>query len=78
MIFLGVSNSLMAILGLITHQSNRDWAGPVSTMLLFIFSGLGSLYPFYFGLYRFNTIFFVSSLGYTLYAGSSIVFVLLK
>lgn len=78
MIFLGVANSLMAILGLITHQNNRDWAGPIATMLLFIFSGLGSIFTFYFGRYRFNMVFFLSSLGYTFYVGSSIVFVLLK
>ncbi len=78
MIFLGVSNSLMAILSQFTHQNNRDWAGPVATMLLFMFSGLGSMYTRYLGRHKFNLVFFLSSLGYVFYVGSSIVFVLLK
>lgn len=78
MIFLGIANSLMGILSQLTHQNGRDWAGPVSTMLLFLFSGVGTSYTRYFNRYKFRTIIFFSALGYTLYVGSSIVFVLLK
>jgi hypothetical protein len=78
MMFLGVANSLMSILSQFTHQNNRDWAGPVATMLLFMFSGLGAMYTRYLGRIRFNLVFVISSLGYVFYVGSSIIFVLLK
>jgi hypothetical protein len=78
MLFLGVANSLMSILSQFTHQNNRDWAGPVATMLLFMFSGLGSTYTRYLGRIRFNFVFVLSSMGYVFYVGSSIIFVILK
>jgi hypothetical protein len=67
----------MGILSQITHQNNRDWAGPVSTMLLFICSGIGALYNKYVKVFRFGTIMYFASLGYTVYVGSSIVFILI-
>lgn len=44
-------------------------------MILFFFSGIGSLYNRYIGKFRYRYIFYLGSFGYVIYAASATVFV---
>ena len=75
MLYQSIANSMMGIMSQITSQNQIWWAGPVTTIILFVFSGLGSLYNGYIGKYKYRYTFFIGSLGYIVYNASAIVFV---
>ena len=75
MVYQGIANSDVGVLSQLTHQKGNDWAGPLSTALLFIGSGVGSLYNKYIGKYSFKTLFFIGSFGYTLFISTGLIFV---
>ena len=77
-VYQSVANSVMGIMSQITEQNGIRWAGPVTTMLLYFFSGVGSLYNKYVGKYRYNYTFYVGSFGYVIYVASTIVFTIVS
>ena len=78
MVYQGISNTDMSIVSQLTHQHGNNWAGPVSTGLLYVGLGLTSLYNGYIGKYKFKYIFFVGSFGNTLYIATGVAFMLLS
>ena len=75
MVYQGIANSDLGVISQLTHQKGNDWAGPLSTALLFMGSGLGSLYHKYIGKFSFKQCFFVGSFGYTLFISMGLIFV---
>ena len=75
MIYQGIANSDVGVLSELTHQKGNDWAGPLSTALLFIGSGLGSLYNKYIGKYPYRYCLMAGSFGYTLFISMGLVFI---
>lgn len=76
MLYQSIANSIMGIMSQLTEQNNIWWAGPTTTMIIFIFSGVGSFYNKYIGKYKYRYTFLVGSFGYIFYNASAIVFVL--
>jgi hypothetical protein len=74
MIYQGIANSNLGIISQFTHQNGNNWAGPLSTALLFLGSGLASNYNKYIGKYKFKFCFFVGSFGYTLFTSLGLLF----
>lgn len=74
MMYQGIANSDLGIISELTHQNGNNWAGPLSTALLFLGSGLSSLYNKYIGRYSFRMCFFVGSFGYTLFIALGLIF----
>lgn len=78
LIFFGyqsMANSVVGIMSQITYQNNIKWAGPTTTIMLFFFSGIGSLYNSYLKKYKYKYTFYLGSFGYLIYVASAIVFV---
>jgi hypothetical protein len=69
-----IANSVMGIMAQITDQNNIKWAGPVTTMLMYSFSGLGSIYNKYVDKVKYKYTFYIGSFGYVIYVASTIVF----
>jgi hypothetical protein len=59
-----------------SHQNGNDWAGPVSTGLLFLGSGLGALYTKYIDKWKYRWIFMLGSFGNTAFV--SLIFLFLE
>ena len=78
MVYQGISNTDMSIVSQLTHQHGNNWAGPVSTGLLYVGLGLGSLHNGYIGRHQFKHIIFVGSFGNSLYIAMGVVFMLLN
>ncbi len=74
----GIANTDLSIISQLTHQHGNNWAGPLSTALLFIGSGAGSIYNKYIGKYPYRYLLFIGSFGYTLFIAMGIVFMKLK
>lgn len=74
LVYQGIANSYLGILSQVTHQNGNNWAGPVSTALLFIGSGLGSTYNKYIGKYPFKFCFFIGSFGYIVFTSLGLLF----
>lgn len=75
MIYQGVANSDLGVISQFTHQKNNNWAGPLSTALLFTGSGIGSLYNKYIGKYPYRLCFFFGSFGYTIFIAMGLIFI---
>lgn len=75
MLYQSIANSIMGIMSQLTEQNNIWWAGPTTTIIIFVFSGIGSFYNDYIGKYKYKYTFVVGSLGYIIYCFSAIVFV---
>lgn len=75
MLFQSIANSIMGIMSQMTEQNNIWWAGPISTLIMFVFSGLAALYNAYIGKIKYRYTFFLGSTGYTLYCACTIAFV---
>ena len=75
MVFQGIANSDLGVISQLTHQKGNDWAGPLSTALLFLGSGLGSLYNKYVGTRPYKLCLFVGALGYTLFISMGLIFI---
>jgi predicted MFS family arabinose efflux permease len=74
LVYQGIANSNLGIISQFTHQNGNNWAGPLSTALLFLGSGLGCSYNKYIGKYPFKYCFFVGSLGFILYTALGLIF----
>lgn len=74
LIYQGIANSDLGIISQLTHQNGNNWAGPLTTALLFLGSGLGSLYNKYIGRIPFSVCFLIGSLGYIVYIAMGLVF----
>ena len=74
MIYQGIANSVLGIISQFTHQKGNDWAGPLSTSLLFLGSGIASLYNKYIGKYPFKYTFFFGAFGYIIYTSLGLIF----
>ena len=74
MVYQGIANSNLGIISQFTHQNGNNWAGPLSTALLFLGSGLASNYNRYIGKYPFKFCFFVGSFGYTVFTSLGLLF----
>lgn len=74
MFYQAFANTDESIISQLTHQHGNDWAGPLCTALLFIGSGLGSLYNKYIGKVSYKYTFFIGSFGYTIFIGMGLVF----
>ena len=75
MVFQSFSNTVMGIMSQITVQNGIGWAGPLTTAILFFFSGIGALYNSYIDRWKYRTTFFLGSTGYIIYVATAIVFV---
>ena len=75
MVYQGISNSDIGVLSQFTHQKGNNWAGPLSTALLFIGCGVGSLYNKYIGRYPYRYCFLVGSFGNTLFISLGLIIV---
>ena len=74
MLYQAIANTDLSIISELTHQHGNNWAGPLSTALLFIGSGVGSLYNRYIGRVPYRHTFFIGSFGYTIFIGMGLVF----
>ena len=74
LLYQGIANTDLSIISQFTHQNGNDWAGPFSTALLFIGSGIGSLFNQYIGKYPYKYLLFVGSFGYTLFIATGLIF----
>lgn len=74
LIYQGIANTNLGIISQFTHQKGNNWAGPLSTALLFMGSGVGSLYVKYIGKYLFKFCFFLGSFGYTAFISLGLLF----
>lgn len=74
LVYQGIANSDLGIISQLTHQNGNNWAGPLSTALLFLASGLASLYNKYIGKFQFRYCFFVGSFGYTIFISMGLIF----
>lgn len=75
MLYQGISNSDLGVISQLTEQNGNKWAGPLSTSLLFLGSGLGSLYNKYIGKYQYRYCFYVGSFGYILFVSTGCLFI---
>ena len=57
-----------------THQNGNNWAGPISTAMLFLGCAFGSLYSKLIGKYPFRYTFFVGSIGNTCFILLAVIF----
>lgn len=74
MLFQAISNTELGILSQFTSQNGNQWAGPLSISMIFLGSGIGSLYNRYINQYRYRYILFIGSLGWTLFIGLIVLF----
>ena len=74
MLYQAIANTDLAVVSELSLQKGSQWAGPLLTCLLFLGSGLGSLYNDYIGRYPFRYCIFFGSFGYTLFIGMGLVF----
>lgn len=74
LVYQGIANTNLGIISQFTHQNGNSWAGPLCTALLFIGSGLGSLYNKYIGKYAFKYTFFIGSLSYLSFISLGLIF----
>jgi hypothetical protein len=75
MLYQSVANSVSGIIAQITDQNEIWWAGPVTTLILFLFSGIGALYNCYIGRMKYRYAMTIGASGYIIYCASAIVFV---
>ena len=74
MVFTAVNNSNLGIISQLAAQNDNYWIGPLSLGLIFLGSGLASLYNKYIQKYPFNKIIFVGALGFDAYISLSVLF----
>lgn len=74
LVYQGIANSNLGIISQFTHQNGNNWAGPLSTALLFLASGLASSYNKYIGKYPFKYCLFVGSFGFTVFTSLGLLF----
>lgn len=75
LLYQGIANSDLGIVSELTHQKDNDWAGPLSTALLFLGSGAGSMYNKYIGKYKYRYCFMIGSLGYIIFISLGLIFI---
>ena len=74
----GISNSNLSIISQLTHQYGNNWAGPLTTSLLFIGLGLGSLNNKYVGKWKYKYLLVGGSFGHIIYIAIGLVFMKLS
>lgn len=72
--FTAITNPNIGIISQFASQNNNDWIGPLSIALLFLGSGLGSLYNSYVRRYRFSTVIFAGAVGWDIFIAFSVIF----
>ena len=74
----GIANTDLSIISQLTHQHGNNWAGPLTTALLFIGSGLGSLNNKYIGKWKYKYLLVCGNFGYITYIAMGLVFMKLS
>lgn len=74
MFYQAIANTILGIISQFTHQNNNDWAGPYTTALLFIGSGIGCIYNQYIGKYQYKYCFFFGAFGYITFCCLGLIF----
>jgi hypothetical protein len=72
--FTAVSNANLGIISQFASQNHNDWIGSVSIALLFLGSGVGSLYSKYINKYRYNRVIFAGAVGWDIFIAFSVIF----
>jgi MFS family permease len=74
MLFEAISNSDLGIITQLASQNGNEWVGPVSISMIFLGSGLGSLYNKYIGRYPYKYVMFGGTMGWNIYLSFSVMF----
>jgi len=72
--FTAITNANIGIISQFASQNNNSWIGPLSIALIFLGSGVGSLYNRYIHKYRFKAVIFVGALGWDIFIAFSVLF----
>lgn len=75
LVYQGIANSDLGIVSQFTHQKDNDWAGPLITSLLFLGSGIGSMYNKYVKKYQYRYCFLFGSFGYIIFISLGLIFI---
>ena len=74
----GIANTDLGIISQLTHQHGNNWAGPLTTALLFIGSGVGSLNHKYIGKCKYRYLLLLGNFGYMIYISMGLIFMKLS
>lgn len=74
MLFTGIINTNIGIIGQVASQNGNDWVGTLSLSIIFFMSAGGSFVYFYIGRWSYKSILFLGGLGWVVYISFSVLF----